>query len=86
MALVRTAYEELAGEPAPVGVAPPREVRSRTQAEDTLLAIVEQSTGILHTWTNAKFLGRPKIDRLKGIVTGITGQVPVGGYLQTLAP
>jgi len=41
MALVRTAYEELAGEPSPVGVAPPREVRSRTQAEDTLLAIVE---------------------------------------------
>jgi formate hydrogenlyase transcriptional activator len=41
MALVRTAYEELAGEPAPAGVAPPREVRSRTQAEDILLAIVE---------------------------------------------
>jgi formate hydrogenlyase transcriptional activator len=45
MAAVRTAYEELTGEPtgelAPVGVVPPRESRGRTQAEDILRAIVE---------------------------------------------
>lgn len=47
------------------------------------VAVIEDSTQIMHTWTNAKFLGRPKIDRLKGVVTGITGQCPVGGYNQT---
>jgi hypothetical protein len=47
------------------------------------ISIVEDSNKILHSFTGAKFIGRPKIDRLKGIVTGITGQTPVGGYIQT---
>lgn len=47
------------------------------------LSLIEVTTNLLNTWTNAKFLGRVKIDRLKGIVTGITAQCPVGGYLQT---
>jgi len=47
------------------------------------IALVEETTGILNTWANAQFLGRPHIDRLKGNVTGITGQAPVGAYLQT---
>jgi hypothetical protein len=49
------------------------------------IALVEETNGILHTWANAQFLGRPHLDRLKGSVTGITGQAPVGGYLQTSA-
>ena len=49
------------------------------------IALVEETTGRLHTWANAQFLGRPHLDRLKGVVTGITGQCPVGGYLQTSA-
>jgi len=44
---------------------------------------VEETNGIIHTWTGAKFVGRPKIDRLKGVVTGITIQAPVGGYNET---
>ena len=44
------------------------------------MAIIEDTTKVMHTFTNAKFIGRPKIDRLKGVVTGISGQCPVGGY------
>jgi hypothetical protein len=36
----------------------------------------------VHQFGNAKFAGRPKIDRLKGMVTGISVQSPVGGYQQ----
>lgn len=59
---------------------------------DTLLkggpyncALVEEDNDVLHNFTQLQFMGRPKLDRLKGIVTGITGQCPVGGYLQTSA-
>jgi len=47
------------------------------------VTISEDSNGILHTFTGVKFIGRPKIDRLKGLVTGVTGQAPTGGYTQT---
>ncbi len=47
------------------------------------VSLIEDTNKVLHTFTGAKFLGRPKIDRLKGIVTGITGQCAVGGYQQT---
>jgi hypothetical protein len=46
-------------------------------------SLIEDSNGILHTFTGSKFLGRPKIDRLKGLVSDITGQCAVGGYQQT---
>ncbi len=49
------------------------------------MSLVEETNGVVHTWTQAKFLGRPKIDRLKGIVTGVTGQCAVGNYKQTSA-
>lgn len=61
-----------------------------SQPWDTIMAggpynisLIEDTTGILHTFTAAKFLGRPRIDRLKGVVSGITGQCAVGGYQQT---
>ena len=47
------------------------------------ISIVEDSNSVLHTFTGSKFIGRPKIDRLKGLVSGVTGQCPVGGYQQT---
>ena len=46
------------------------------------VAIQEDSNGITHTIANAKFMGRPKIDRLKGVVTGIQIQGAVGSYKQ----
>ena len=46
------------------------------------VAILEDNTGIIHQFANAKFIGRTKIDRLKGSVTGMTIQAPVGGYTQ----
>lgn len=46
------------------------------------VSILEDSNSIVHTIAGAKFIGRPKIDRLKGLVTGITIQGPVGSYKQ----
>lgn len=48
-------------------------------------SIIEDKNGIIHTIAGGKFSGRPKIDRLKGLVTGITVQGPVGGYKQLTA-
>jgi hypothetical protein len=48
-------------------------------------SLIEDSNGVLHTFTGAKFIGRAKIDRLKGLVSGVTGQCPVGGYQKTTA-
>jgi hypothetical protein len=50
-----------------------------------VITIVEDSNGIIHSFTGVKYIGRVKVDRLKGMVTGITGQAPVGGYIQTTA-
>lgn len=46
------------------------------------ISILEDTTGIVHTITNGKFAGRPKIDRLKGLVTGVTIQGSTGSYQQ----
>ena len=46
------------------------------------MSMIEQSTGIVHTIANGKFSGRVKIDRLKGLVTGITIQGRTGSYKQ----
>lgn len=42
--------------------------------------IAEQDTNILHTLTGAKLKGKPKRDRLTGMVTGIQMHWPRGGY------
>ena len=49
------------------------------------ITVVEESTGIIHTWTRALFVGRPKVDRMKGEVTGISIVCPRGNYKQTSA-
>jgi hypothetical protein len=49
------------------------------------IAILEDSNGVIHQFSAAKFIGRTKIDRLKGQVTGVTIQAPVGGYKQLTA-
>lgn len=49
------------------------------------VSVLEDSTGIIHTITGAKFIGRPKVDRLKGLVTGISIQGAVGAYKQLTA-
>lgn len=49
------------------------------------IAILEDQTGITHQFSNAKFIGRVKIDRLKGLVSGVSVQSPVGGYKQLTA-
>ena len=47
------------------------------------ITVVEESTGVIHTWTGALFVGRPKVDRLKGEVSGISIVCPRGKYNQT---
>ena len=47
------------------------------------ITVVEESIGIIHTWTDALFVGRPKVDRQKGEVTGISVVCPRGKYKQT---
>lgn len=49
------------------------------------IAILEDTNGITHQFTAASFVGRAKIDRLKGIVTGVTIQCRTGGYKQLAA-
>lgn len=49
------------------------------------IAVIEDKNGVTHTIAGGKFIGRPKIDRLKGLVTGITVQGPVGSYKQLTA-
>lgn len=49
------------------------------------IAVLEDSTQVTHTITNGKFVGRPKIDREKGLVTGISIQGRVGSYKQLTA-
>lgn len=49
------------------------------------VSILEDTTGVIHTIANAKFTGRPKIDRLKGLVTGINIQGATGAYKQLTA-
>jgi hypothetical protein len=49
------------------------------------VAVLEDNTGIVHQFSGAKFVGRPDIDRLKGLVKGISIQAPVGGYQQLTA-
>ena len=46
------------------------------------IAIQEETNGIAHTIAAAKFMGRPRIDRLKGSVTGVQIQGAVGSYKQ----
>lgn len=46
------------------------------------IAILEDKNGVTHTISAAKFIGRPKIDRLKGLVTGVSVQGAVGSYKQ----
>lgn len=48
-------------------------------------SIIEDKNGIVHTIANAKFSGRPSIDRLKGSVTGVVVQGAVGAYRQLTA-
>ena len=49
------------------------------------IAILEDKNGITHTISAGKFSGRPTIDRLKGLVTGVTIQGAVGSYKQLTA-
>jgi hypothetical protein len=49
------------------------------------ISILEDTNGIIHTIANGQFVGRPKIDRLKGVVTGIQIQGAVGSYQQLTA-
>lgn len=49
------------------------------------MAITEESNGIVHQFTAASFVGRVKIDRLKGLVSGVTIQCRTGGYKQLTA-
>ena len=49
------------------------------------ITIVEESTGIIHTYTRSLFVGRPEVDRLKGEVTGVEIVAPRGQYKQTTA-
>lgn len=46
------------------------------------VSILEDTNGVIHTLSNAKFIGEVKIDRLKGIVSGITVRGAVGSYKQ----
>lgn len=49
------------------------------------VSIIEDTNGIIHTMSGAKFIGEVDIDRLKGMVTGITVRGPVGAYKQVTA-
>ena len=49
------------------------------------MTVNEDSTGIIHTWTSAVFVGRPEVDRMKGEVTGIELVCARGNYKQTTA-
>ena len=51
----------------------------------TNLTVQEDSTGIIHTWTGGMFVGRPKVDRMKGEVSGISIVCNRGNYKQTTA-
>lgn len=46
------------------------------------IVVKEASNGISHTIAAGSFMGRPKVDRLKGIVTGVQIQGAVGSYKQ----
>lgn len=47
------------------------------------IMLAEEDTGVLHSISGAKPSGRPKRDRLTGMVTGIELHVPRGGYNPT---
>lgn len=49
------------------------------------IALINETTKRTKIWSNAQFIGRPKIDDLKGMVSGITGQCPVGNFIETSA-
>ncbi len=55
------------------------------KAGRTNMTVQEDSTGIIHTWTAGMFVGRPKVDRMKGEVTGISIVCNRGNYKQTTA-
>ena len=44
------------------------------------MTLLETQTRTLFTWTNAKFEGKPRVDRMNGEVTGIKIRTPLGGY------
>jgi hypothetical protein len=46
------------------------------------IAVIEEDTGVTHNYSNAFFKGKPKIDRLNGLVTGLSIVAPRGGYQQ----
>ena len=35
------------------------------------MSLIEDSTGVTHTWTGASFTGDPEVDRMNGEVTGL---------------
>ena len=35
------------------------------------LSLIEDTTGLTHTWTGARFTGDPEVDRMNGEVTGL---------------
>lgn len=37
-----------------------------------IVTVEETQTGVLHTWSTARFIGSPKVDRSKGEVTGLS--------------
>lgn len=43
------------------------------RADSFNVSIVEDYTGVIHSWTDATLLGEPTINRANGEVTGITG-------------
>jgi len=49
------------------------------------ISILGDTIGVTLQYTNAKFIGRPKVDWLKGTVTGLSIQSPTGGYKQLRA-
>jgi hypothetical protein len=47
------------------------------------VSVVGETMGVVWIFNGLQFMGRPKVDNLKGEVTGIQGQCPVGGLTKT---
>ena len=49
------------------------------------ITILEDTNGVIHQFSPARFTGKPDIDRFKGQVTGIQIHADNGGYTQLTA-
>jgi hypothetical protein len=44
------------------------------------ITAIEEQTNVVHTWTQANFIGDAKVDRMNGEVTGLSIHCGEGGY------